>query len=202
MKPIPKVMLMTVALALVLAVWAGRTRAEEAKSIPSPDALLKIMAEAGKPGPEHRKLEPFVGNWTVSVKLWTAPGQPPAEVKGTAERRWIMGGRFVQETVKGECDGKSFEGLGLLGYDNTAKKFTTVKACGLCGTIANRLSTCDASGSKFTCATEECCPLSGQKVNGRDETIIESNDRIVTNVFKTIDGKELKVMEIVSIRQD
>jgi hypothetical protein len=114
-----------------------------------------------------------------------------------------MGGRFVQETVKGECPktGKTFEGLGLLGYHNGRKKFTRVQACGLCGTISNGLSTCDASGTKFECATEECCPVTGQTVKGRDEVIIESNDRIVTNVFKNVNGKDVKVMELVSIRR-
>lgn len=73
--------------------------------------------------------------------------------------------------------------------------------CGLCGTISNSLATCDASGTKFDFATEECCPLTGQKVKGRDEIVIESNDRIVMNVFKTFDGQEVKAMELVSIRK-
>ena len=60
------------------------------------------MEEAGKPGPEHRKLQPFVGDWTLTVRLWTDPSQPPAEAKGTVQRKWIMGGRFVQETAKVE----------------------------------------------------------------------------------------------------
>jgi len=36
---------------------------------------------------------------------------------------------------------------------------------------------------------------------GVDEVIIESNDRIVTNIFKTLDGNEVKVMEIVNVRK-
>jgi hypothetical protein len=190
-----------VELAIGLTLLAGLARAEDAKQPPSPADLLKALAEAGKPGSEHQKLQPFVGDWTVTMKMWTDSSQPPAEVKGTVERKWILGGRFIQETLKGECDGKPFEGTGLLGYHNGEKKFTTTRACGLCGTVSNNLSTLDASGKKFTCATEECCPLTGQKVKGRDEVVIESNDRIVTNVFKTVDGQEVKVMELVSIRK-
>jgi hypothetical protein len=192
---------MTVVLALVQVGTAGLAWAEDAKSPPGPDAVLKALAEAGKPGPEHRKLQPFVGDWDLTLRLWTSPGQSPAVVKGTAERKWIMGGRFIQETVKGEHDGKAFEGLGLLGYDRASKKFTTVKACSLCGTISHGLSTCSDSGTRFECAREDCCPLNGQKVKGRDEVIVESNDRIVVNVFKTFGDKEVKVMEIVSVRK-
>jgi Protein of unknown function (DUF1579) len=201
MRPISKAMGMTAALALVLAVLAGRTWAEDAKTPPSPKAVLKALAEAGTPGPEHRKLEPFVGDWALTVKLWTDPSQPPAEATGTVVRQWVMGGRFVQETVQGQFEGKAFEGLGLLGYDSARKKFTSVKACGLCGSIFHGLSSCDASGTKFTCATEECCPLTGEKVQGRDEVVIESNDRIVTTVYKLVNGKEVKAMEIVSTRK-
>jgi hypothetical protein len=175
--------------------------AEDAAAPPKPAELLKALAEAGKPGPEHQKLQPFVGDWAVTLKVWTDPSQPPAEAKATVHGQWIMDGRFVQQTLKGECNGKACEGLRLFGYDKAQNKFTFVQACGICGTISNGLATCSDAGKRFVCAREEYCPLTGQKVTGRDETIIESNDRIVTNVYRNVDGKELKVMEIVSIRQ-
>jgi hypothetical protein len=188
------------ALALGLIVLANVSRAEDAKAPPSPQELLKALAEAGKPGPEHKKLQPFVGDWTFTAKLWTDPSQPPAEAKGTIQRQWIMGGRFIQETAKGECHGKTIEGMGLLGYDSAEKKFTTVWVCGLLGNISHHLVTCNDSGTRFECATEECCPITGQRVKGRNELVVENNDRIVLNVYKTVDGKELKVKEIVSVR--
>jgi hypothetical protein len=194
---------MSAALALGLSVLAGLTLADDAKAPPSSNAVLKALAEAGKPGPEHQKLQPFVGQWTFTLKVWSDPSQPPAELKGAIERKWIMDGRFVQESVRGECatSGKTFEGLGLLGYDAAQKKFTCVKACGLCGTISSSLVTCDSSGTRFEGVKEECCPLTAQKVKGRDEVVIENNDRIVMNAYRTLDGKEVKVAEIVSIRQ-
>ena len=96
---------------------------------------------------------------------------------------------------------KTFEGLGLLGYDAGQKKFTSVRACGLCGTLSSGLVTCNSSGTRFECVKEECCPLSGQKVKARDEVVIESNDRIVMNLYKTINDHEVKVGEIVSVRK-
>src|SRR5262245_22701405 len=93
-------------LALLLMSTVGLAWQDDAKRPPSPDSVLKALAEAGKPGIEHKKLQPFVGDWNVTLRLWTDPSQPPAELKGTAERKWILGGRFVQETFKGEFDGK------------------------------------------------------------------------------------------------
>jgi hypothetical protein len=201
MRSILKAVGMSAALALALGVLAGLGRAGDIESPPSPDTLLKALAEAGKPGPEHQKLQPFVGDWTFTLRVWTDPSQPQAEVTGTVERRWILGGRFIQESVQGEYKGKTFEGLGLLGYDNAQRKFTAVRACGLCGTISHGLATCDESGTKFVCAKEECCPLTGQKVQGRDEIRVENNDRIVMSMYRTVQGKEVKAMEIVSLRK-
>jgi hypothetical protein len=191
---------MTAGAMLSLVVLVNLSVAEDTKAPPSPKELLKALEEAGKPGPEHKKLQPFVGDWNVTAKLWTDPSQPPAEAKGTVQRKWIMEGRFIQENAKIECGGKSFEALGLLGYDGAPKKYTMVRACGFCGALLHRTATLNDSGNKFECATDDCCPITGQKVHGRDEIVIESNDRIVINVYKTIDGKELKVQEIVSVR--
>jgi len=203
MKTISRSVCAPAAWTLLCGVLFQVTRADEPKKPPTPEALLKALAEAGKPGAEHKKLQPFVGRWTFTMKFWTDPSQPPAELKGTIERKWIMDGRFVQETARGECakTGKAFEGMGLLGYDPAQKKFTLVKACGLCGTISSGLVTCDSSGTRFECVKEECCPLTAQKIKGRDEVVIESNDRIVLNVYKTINDREVKVGEMVSIRQ-
>jgi hypothetical protein len=202
MKAVPK-WLGAAALVLLVGVLFQVTRADEPKTPPSPQALLQAIAEAGKPGPEHKKLDPFVGQWTFTMKFWTDPNQPPAEMKGTIERKWIMDGRFVQETARAECaqTGKAFEGFGLVGYDAAQKKFTVVRACNLSGTISSGLVTCDSTGTRFECVKEECCPLTGQKIKARDEVVIDSNDRIVMNFYKTINGQELKAGELVSIRQ-
>jgi hypothetical protein len=181
---------------------AGLSRAEEVKKTPSPAELLKALAENGKPGPEHKKLEPLVGDWTFTLKLWTNPNEAPAEVRGDIERKWVLGGRFVQETVQGKCDGgKTFEGLGLLGYDNAQKKFTATRACGLCGKVCSSKGAVTDSDKKFEFATEEYCPLCRETVKGRDELIIEGKDKVILNVYKTVKGKEVKVIEVVSTRK-
>jgi hypothetical protein len=191
------------ALALLSGVLLHVTRADEPKTPPSPEALLKALEEAGKPGPEHLKLQPLVGQWKFTMRFWTDPSQPPAEVTGTIERKWIMDGRFIQETARGECakTGKTFEGMSLVGYDPGQKKFSLAKACSLSGTIASGLVSCDSTGTRFECVREERCPLTGQNIKGRDELVIENNDRIVLNVYKTFNDREVKVGELVSIRQ-
>ena len=133
--------------------------------------------------------------------MWTDPSQPPAEFKGTMETKWIMGGRFVQETARGEYDGKPFEGMGLWGYNAVDNKYTHVRACSLSGTICSEQTDYITSASKFECVTEGRCPLTGENVRGRDEVVIAGPDRIITTMFKTVNGKEVKTAECVSIRR-
>jgi len=202
MKTIARLVSMA-AMSALLGILCQMTRAEDIKTPPSPEALLKAIAEAGQPGAEHKKLEPLVGRWSFTMKFWTDPTLPPAEMQGTLERKWIMDGRFVQETAHGQCTktGKAIDGLGLLGYNAAEKQFTAARACSLCGTLSSSTIACDSSGKRFECVKDEICPLTGQKVKARDEIVIENNDRVVMNLYKTIDGREVKVGEIVSIRQ-
>lgn len=188
----------TVALALCVAV--GSLPAADA---PTPAAVLKALAEAGRPGAEHEKLQPFIGNWTFTMKMWTDPSQPPAVLKGEIDREWVMGGRFVQESVRGACsEGESFEGLGLIGYDRSQQKYTTMHACGMCGLIMNGASSVNADGTKFVCSRDEKCPLTGETVQSREEMVIESPDRIVLTTYREVGGKEFKAMELVSVRRN
>jgi hypothetical protein len=202
MTTILKATCMSAVLLFGVALLPGVGGADDAKAIPSPKVVLTALAEAGKPGAEHQKLAPFIGEWNVTMRMWTDPSQPPAELTATAESKWILGGRFVQESLRGECpEGKSFEAIGFLGYDAAQKKFTTVRVCGFCGKTMTNALAADASGRKFECATEECCPLTGEKVKGRDEVVVENNDRIVTSIYKTMHGKEFKAMEVVATRR-
>jgi hypothetical protein len=202
MKMSVRLVCLAAALAL-LGVLGPMTQADDKKAPPSPEALLTSIAEAGKPGAEHKKLEPLVGQWSFTMKFWTDPSLPPAQMQGTVERKWIMDGRFVQESLHGHCakTGKGFEGLGLWGYNAAEKQFTNARACSLCGTVASGALSCDSSGNRFESVREETCPLTSQKVKSRDEFVIESNDRIVANFYKTIDGREVKIGEMVSLRQ-
>jgi hypothetical protein len=190
------------ALALVLAASTGLILADDAKA-PTPDAVAKAMAEAGTPGAAHAKLKPLAGSWTYTGKCWMDPNKPPVELTGSIERRWILGGRFLEERVSGTgFDGQpgGFEGLGLLGYDNTQQKYTSSFACNLGTGTSTGIGVSDGPG-RFTFQSTCYCPLSKAPVQGRDVLRIESNDRLVLEYYKTVDGKEVKAMEFVEVRK-
>jgi len=42
-----------------------------------------------------------VGTWGAKITTWMSPGAPPQESTGTSENKWVLGGRFVQQSHEG-----------------------------------------------------------------------------------------------------
>jgi hypothetical protein len=187
------------AFASVSAAWADDSKA----TTPSPEAIAKAFAEAAQPTAEHQKLQPLAGNWTYTSKFWMDPSQPPMESTGTIQRKWILGNRFLEESVTGKGpDGKTdFEGRGVVGYDKTQQKYTMGWICSMGTGLMTSLGTVDASGKTFTFDTEEYCPIRQRKVKGRQEVRIDSDDKHVMTMYEVENGKEQKVMELTAVRQ-
>lgn len=87
--------------------------------------LVALMS----PGPGHERLEPLVGAWTISGRLWIgAADEPPIDGEGTSEYEWALGGRWLRHQTRTEFMGRSFTGWGLIGYDNVRKVYQGVWA--------------------------------------------------------------------------
>ncbi len=177
------------------------TADEKPAQAPSPEEIAKAMAEAARPGPEHAKLDRLAGKWTYTGKCWMMPDQPPMEMKGTAERKWILGGKFLEERMTGTGFGDAkFESFGLLGYDKGTKKYTWTFACNMGTGASNGVGVEDAEGKLVYTAT--CfCPLEQKEITARDEIRFEGKDKVILESFKIENGKPIKMMEITAVRQ-
>lgn len=177
--------------------------AEPAEAAPDPAEVMKIMAQYGTPGAGHKQLEPLLGDWTYTCKMWMDPSSPPMESSGTIHRKWMLGNRFVHEVVEGTgLDGKpGFEGRGVIGYDNAQKLYTSAWICNMGTGVSTSKGTYDPSSKTFTFKREEFCPLRSKMIQGRDVVRIESNDKIVMETYETDNDQERKVLELVSVRK-
>lgn len=95
---------------------AGHTDAEQGETMKNAEAV-------GKPGPGHKALEHFGGDWKAEVKCWSDPNSPANVSQATATGTWIMNGRYLQEDFYGEMMGQRFHGRMLLGFDNVKQTF-------------------------------------------------------------------------------
>lgn len=74
--------------------------------------------EQPKPGPEHRKLEVAVGEWTYGGLGEASPFGPAGKFKGKSINRMVLGGFFLES--RGEDTGDSgyfFQSISLRGFD-------------------------------------------------------------------------------------
>jgi hypothetical protein len=89
------------------------------------EEMMKKFQELATPGEAHKRLDVMVGSWDVESRMWMGgEGSGEAQTsKGTAEYKWILGGKYLRQDYKGEMMGVPFTGIGITGYDNYAKKY-------------------------------------------------------------------------------
>lgn len=183
---------------------APKTGEKTAAGMPSAADMEKMM-KAGAPGPEHAKLKPLTGKWTYVTKYRMSPDAPWTESTGTAEYKWILGDRFLAQDIKGNPDpnmgGMAFEGHGIMGYDNVAKKYTSTWMDNMSTGIMTSEGTADGSGRVFSFNTEYNCPMNGPDQHGKATLKIEGDDKVVYQMSeKGPDGKEFTGVEVTYTR--
>lgn len=158
------------------------------------------LPEGMKPGPEHEALAKLAGKWEIAGKMWMDATGKPTESKGSAEFKVIMDGRFIQQDYKGEMMGMPFTGMEILGYDRTTKKYTahwvdsmSTGATWLTGTSKDGGKTIEFKGKMSD-------PESGGEVDSRWMHTSKGDDSFVFEMFLTVEGKEVRFMELTYTR--
>ena len=86
--------------------------------------VLGQKPEMPKPGPEHKKLEAFVGTWTFEGEMKPGPMGPGGKMTGTDRVQWLPGNFFVERRFEGKGPGGEMKGVEILGYDSGKKVYT------------------------------------------------------------------------------
>src|SRR5258706_1322333 len=92
--------------------------------------LLTTVASAQmqmpKPGPEHKKLDYFTGNWTCDGDSKPGPMGPGGKMTMTQDSKWMDGGFFlvIHSQFKSSSMGDG-NGIAFLGYYTDATKDPT-----------------------------------------------------------------------------
>jgi hypothetical protein len=152
----------TAAFAVVgLAVAAGRVFSDDdVVRKPSKDEMSKMMAEAARPVEQHQKMAADAGTWDGQVSCWMDPKAEPTKSKASTTASSILGGLWSEQAVKGEMDGKPFEGRLLLGYSKEKQKYVGIWISSLSSTPEIVWGTSDASGREITFEGDPVtCPM-------------------------------------------
>jgi len=102
-------------------------RAPEVPSAAEAAALMQAMGVAAAPGPEHKIIASWAGDWSVRLRMRMGPDAPWQESIGTATFTSLLDGRFLAQklscTMKiGEVE-MPYESLEIFGFNNATQEY-------------------------------------------------------------------------------
>jgi hypothetical protein len=188
---------------LVVAAACGPLAAQEVE-VDQPEIPAGMTAEemaaweaAITPGPEHEVLAEMAGSWTFKGTFWMAPGAPPMEASGTAERKMILDGRVLVEKVHSEWMGEAFEGIAMTGYDNVAGSYWGTWVDNMSTGVMLSTGSCSDGSCEFEGTYSD--PLSGGSKTSRT-TMTAQAEREVHETFEPGPDGEFRSARMVYTR--
>ncbi len=156
------------------------------------------VAEMSAPTEQHKRFEPFAGTFKAEVKLWMGPGDPVVST-GVMTNTLVLGGRFLQQTFKGDPGGGSvsaFEGHGFWGFNKATNKYEGFWIDTGSTQMQTEVGDVDDTSRLWTMIGETTDPK-GNTLKKRSVITLEDNDHHkVEMFFPGPDGSEFKGMEI------
>ncbi len=181
---------------------AGQQAGKQPEMTAEQKAAMEKWMLCATPGEGHKALEPIVGSWNVTMTMWEKPGGPAQTSTGTAENTWMLGGRFVQQTIHSVINGMKFEGLGYTGYDNFKKQYVGAWMDTMGTMMMTLTGTADPSGKVFTATSTIDDIFTGKPMRTREVTrIVDANKHVFEMYVPDPSGKEFKMMEAVYTRK-
>jgi len=181
---------------------AGEKAKAAPAGMPSQEEMMRKWQAYATPGDAHKRLDAFVGTWNVKMKSWMAPGQPPEETEGTAENKWLLGNRYLEQRYEGKMMNQPFSGIGYTGYDNFKKKYESVWMDNMGTGTMMSTGSFDKSGKmmRFTATMDD--PVTGEKATVKESlTVVDSDTHKLEMWMTGPDGKMFKTLEGVYTRK-
>ena len=150
--------------------------------------------EPPKPGPEHKLLKRFEGQWDATVKF--AGG----ESKGSADYKVGLAGFWLQLHFKGEFGGAPFEGRGLTGYDRNKKKYVSTWVDSMSPSMLRMEGNFDKEGKTYT-ETGTGLGMDGKPMKMKSVMKFKGKDTIDFTMYNVVDGKDEQMMQIIYHRK-
>jgi hypothetical protein len=181
-------------MALLILAVTGRVKAQD-------DAMMKAWQTYMTPGDIHKMIAKSDGKWNADVSMWMAPGAPPEKSTAVCENKMIMGGRYQQSVHKGTIMNMPFEGMNLLAYDNAKKTFISSWVDNMGTGIMYMEGTWDEATKSINFKGKSVDPTTGKDMDIREVFKLVDDNNQIMEMYSTVNGKEIKTMEIKFTRQ-
>jgi hypothetical protein len=157
---------------------------------------MKKWMEYATPSEVHKMLAKMDGEWKEDITLWMDPSAPAQQMQSTCVNKMILGGRYQQSTHTGDFGGMPFEGIGMLAWDNTLKKFVNTWIDNMGTGIMYLEGTWDAATKSINLAGTMTDAMTGKSVKVREVMKVIDDKTMEMTQYTEKDGKEFKNMYI------
>ncbi len=165
------------------------------------DAKMEAWMKAAQPGEHHAHLDVLIGQWNLHTKWRFGPEAPWEESTGTAEFKWVMGKRFIVQQTGSPMGDQKYEGMGILGYDNTTKKHFSTWIDNMSTMLMTSEGACDESGKVVTLYGTLTDPMTGLEKTQKSISRIINKDKHVFEMYERApDGKEYQSLVVTYTR--
>jgi hypothetical protein len=79
-----------------------------------------------RPGPEHKFLAEFVGEFETHTSFWLSPESKPLMLEGNVTQEMILDGRFLLSHSHVDTPGLESESYSVMGYDRGRRVYTMI----------------------------------------------------------------------------
>lgn len=169
---------------------------------PEQKAAMDAMMKAMTPGDAHKLLNAMVGSWETKVTMWMSPGAEPTVTSATAETKWILGNRYLEERFRGEFMGMPFLGIGYTGYDNVKKEYWGTWIDNMSTGVMKMTGTTADQGKTWKFTGTNADPMTGKDMVAEEHVTVADADHHTSEMYGPApDGKTFKMMEIAYSRK-
>jgi len=190
-------------LAMTVAFLSGSSfaddKAQQAAEF-DPAAMQQMWQAHAEPGPEHDRLKRMVGKWkTVMRDYMSQPGEV-LETTGEATIKPILGGRFIQQQVRGQIHDQKYMGTGISGYNNATQKYTGVWLDNMGTGMMTMEGTYDSNSGEMTETGSYEGPMGKMTFRMVSKQVSDDEIRFTMHSKMSPDAPETKCMEMVYTR--
>jgi hypothetical protein len=166
----------------------------------SQDEMQKMM-DYMTPGEMHKWLAKGEGTWNEQLTMWMDPNAAPMEMAASCETKMILNGLYQQSISTGSFNGMPFEGHNLVGYDNIKKVFQSTWIDNMGSGVTFFEGPYDAATNTITFSGKMMEPSDGKESMVKETMQFVDDNTMLMTMYKIIDGKDLKTMEIKFTRK-
>jgi len=183
-------------LIVIVSLLCSACSAKKSAAPMSPSDMEAAWRVASEPGESHTYLEPLYGKWNTETRFWKKQGGEPDISHGMVNTQWIFGNRFLKENYMGDLDGFSFNGLGITGYDNLKKQFTSFWIDSMNTGCSLWYGDYDPGTKTFHYTGSEIDPFTKVEHSTRSTLTVLDKDTHRFELFREEDGGFVKTMEV------